>query len=141
MPNWGSPGRIDPVQDAAIREVITGYCRCADTFDDEQMLSLFTHDGEWLRPQEEPLRGLAEIGAFLHARDRTVVSRHIASNIMVEITGAGIAEALSYYMVLKSTPQVGPTISVMGEYHDSLRLEHGRWRIARREVRHIFRAG
>jgi uncharacterized protein (TIGR02246 family) len=141
MPNWGSPGRVDAVQDAAIREVIVGYCRCADTFDDEQMLSLFTHDGEWLRPRQEPLRGLDQIGAFLRARDRTVIGRHISNNIMVEIIGPDKAEVLSYYTVLKATPEGGPVISVMGEYHDSFRLEHGRWRIARREVRHIFRTG
>jgi uncharacterized protein (TIGR02246 family) len=143
--NWGIPNRGDAAADAAIREVLAGYCRCVDTFDDETLLELFTRDAEWLRPGKEPLRGRIEIAAFLRARDRGVTSRHIATNMVVDVEGPDQAQAVSYYTVLKSAPESAAehafVPAVMGEYHDVFRFDQGRWRIARRDTRHVFRAG
>lgn len=145
MTSWGIPNRSNAADDAAIREVLNGYCRCVDTFDDEKLLELFTEDSEWLRPEKEPLHGRAQIAAFLNARDRNVTSRHITTNIVVDLEGAEKARAVSYYMVLKSASSTMPghafAPAVMGEYHDVLRLEQGRWRIAWRDTRHVFRVG
>ena len=125
--------------------MLVGYCHCVDSFADDALLELFTPDSEWLRPGKEPLRGRAQIGEFLRARDRNVVSRHIASNIVVEMDRKEHAKTITYYMVLKAPPagasQHAYVPAVLGEYHDVFRLDEGRWRIALRDTRHVFRAG
>ncbi len=141
MNNWGIPNRGDAAADAAIREVIIGYCHCIDAFADEALLQLFTPDGEWWRPGETPLRGREQIAGYLRARDHGVTGRHIASNIVVTIEGPEHAKAISYYTVFKAGTDGGPMPTNMGEYHDRFRLEQGRWLIARRETRRVFRAG
>ncbi|WP_038207285.1 nuclear transport factor 2 family protein [Xenophilus azovorans] len=143
MHNWGIPERGDAAADAAIREVVIGYCRCVDTFDDDVLLELFAQQGEWHRPGQAPLKGRAEIAGFLRGRDRTVTMRHIASNIIVDVQGADRARAISYWTVLKAVagaPEGQALLPfAMGEYHDDFLLEQGRWRIARRETKYVFR--
>jgi len=143
MKTWGIPARGDAAADAAIREVVTGYGRCVDTYDDETLLELFTEDGVWERPGQAPLRGRAQIAAFLRGRDRAVTIRHIISNVTVEVEAADRATASSYWTVLKAAPgapAVQPLLPfAMGEYHDDFRLDQGRWRIARRVTHFVFR--
>ncbi len=137
--NWGIPDRGDAAADAAIREVIVGYCHTIDNFKDEELLDLFTADGEWARPVGEPLRGRAQLAGYLRERDRNVIGRHIASNIVIDMEGPQQAKVVSYYTVFKSGAGGAPAPTSMGEYHDVFRLEQGRWRIARRETRRVFR--
>lgn len=143
MTVWGQPNRHDQATDFAIREVIVGYCRCVDVFDDTTLVKLFTEDGEWARPGQTLLKGREQIRAFLKNRDRSVTIRHVISNVMVEVTSADIASALSYWSVFK-TPKGQESSSVLqpfavGEYHDEFRFEEGLWRIARRETHFVFR--
>jgi len=140
MTKWGIQNRSDAAASAAIREVLVAISRATDTFDDELMLELFTHDGEWWRPGREPLRGQAQIGEHLRGRDRGLNGRHIATNMLVDVQGPDRATAISYYTFLKAAPDGGPVLASMGEYHDVFRLEQGRWRVARRETRRVFRA-
>lgn len=131
-------------KDATSRK-LPAYCRCVDTFDDTTLLELFNWDGECLRPGQELLRGRDQIGAFLQGRDRATTTRHIPSNMIVDVQGPDSATAVSCYTLLKripgSTPEHALKPAVLGEYHDVFRLAEGRWRIARRDTRHVFRAG
>jgi ketosteroid isomerase-like protein len=141
MHDWGIQGRVDAAADAAIRDVVTVYCRFMDNFDDDAVLELFAPDGEWWRHGEPPLRGRSEIGAWLRTRDRGVKGRHVATNILIEMEGPARAKVTSYFTVLKAAPDGAPVPVSMGEYHDIFRLDQGRWRIARRETHRVFRAG
>ena len=142
MNDWGLPNRHnadEAAADAAIREVLHRYCWCIDAFDDDLLLELFTPDGEWWRAGEEPLRGRSQIAGFLRARDGAVAGRHIASNIVIDMDGPAQAKVASYYTVFRAGADGGPVATNMGEYHDVFRLDQGRWRIARRETRRVFR--
>ncbi len=143
MNNWGIPNRGDAADDAAIREVLNGYCHLIDAYADEELLELFTPDGEWRLPAKEPLRGREQIAGFLRGRSRDSIGRHVVSNIVVDIEGPGRARTVCYYVVCKSPPEgvTGHAFvpSVLGEYHDEFRFEQGRWRIASRDTRHVFR--
>lgn len=140
MNNWGIPNRGDAATVAAISEVIFGYCHCIDAYDDEAVLDLFTHDGEWWQPGGEPLRGRAQIARFLGARDRSVPGRHVASNIIIDLEGPDQAKVVSYYTVFKAGANNAPMPVSMGEYRDIFKFVGGRWRIARRETHRVFRA-
>ncbi len=140
MHDWGTPNRIDAAADAAIREVLVRYCHSIDAFADDALLALFTADGQWLRPGEAPLKGRSQIAGFLRARDRAVPGRHVASNIAIDMTSSQQANVISYYTVFKAGPNGAPLATNMGEYHNVFRLEEGRWRIAQRETRRVFRA-
>lgn len=141
MHNWGIQGRGDPIADAAIRDVITAYCRFMDNFDDQAVLDLFTPDGQWQRHGLPTLQGRAEIAGFLGARDRGVIGRHVATNILIDMEGSARAKVMSYFTVMKAASDGAPTPVSMGEYHDVFLLDQGRWRIARRETHRVFRAG
>jgi len=138
---WGTPGRVDAAADAAIRDVVSVYCRFMDNFDDAAVLELFTPEGQWLRHGEPPLRGRAEIAAWLGGRNRGVKGRHVASNILIDMQGPERALVTSYFMVVKAGPDGAPVPLSMGEYHDIFQLDQGRWRIAQRQTQRVFRAG
>ncbi len=140
MTTWGNPDDPHANAVAAIQGVIVAYCRFVDLFEDASMASLFTHDGEWLRPGQAPLRGREAIQAYLGTRDRGTEARHIPTNVMVDVKDAGSATAISYYTIIKRGADGSPKPVTLGEYHDVFRLEQGRWQIARRDTRHVFRA-
>lgn len=140
MKTWGNPDNPHAGAVSAIHEVIVAYCRFVDMFDDDAMAALFTPDGEWLRPGKEPLRGREEILAYLRTRDRGTQARHVPTNVIVNVEDSKSATAISYYTIVKRGPDGGPLPVTLGEYHDVFRLEGGRWQIARRDTRHVFRA-
>lgn len=143
MTFWGQPNRQDIAAECAIREVIVGYCRCVDVFDDAALVQLFTEDGEWDRPGQMLLKGRGSIGVFLKGRDRSVTIRHVISNVLIDVQTADVARALSYWSVFKTALGKEDASALqpfaMGEYHDQFRFEEGRWRIAHRETRFVFR--
>jgi ketosteroid isomerase-like protein len=130
--------------EGACRQLMMRYAAALDLNDVEGLLELFTQDGEWARPGNEPLRGGVQIAEFLCARDRAVTMRHIISNLVLDVEAPDRATALSYWTVMKGTPGATPAQALapfaMGEYHDVFRLEQGRWRIARRETKFVFRS-
>lgn len=123
------------------------YGHCIDAYDDEGVVALFAEDAVWNHATHGPLRGHAEIRRFLAGRDRSTLMRHVMSNFEIEILDASRARGLSYwtgYVAHNHTPgteaSARPPFSV-GEYRDDYVLVDGRWRIASRTMRHVFRDG
>jgi hypothetical protein len=72
-------------QDCA--RLVTGYCQAADCDDVEAFVALFTTDAQWSRPDGSTVRGHDEMREYFAARPGNVVSAHVCSNILVEVTG------------------------------------------------------
>lgn len=74
------------------------------------------------------LRQLREAG---HAGPGTN-TRHLVTNLQIEPDGANAVRAHSYFIFLAAGSP--PAVHLFGEYRDTLRKEHGGWRIASRHI-------
>ena len=122
-------------------EIETLICRFAllnDAGDADALAALFTLDGSFARPSEpeRPARGREAIAA--HFRDRPKrLTRHLVSNIVVDIEGPTAAKAQSYLVLYtapigSTTPAIADPIQLIGGFNDRLVREEGEWRFAER---------
>ncbi len=97
--------------------------------------SLFTDDGVFIRANQpdEPLAGREAIRAALAARPATRLTRHLCTNIEIDVLDAEHARGSCYLVLYVEAGQR------VGEYHDTFERTAEGWRISRREGRLIFR--
>jgi 3-phenylpropionate/cinnamic acid dioxygenase small subunit len=103
-------------------------------------LDLFTEDGVLVR-MGSPVAGRDALARFLQARPTTVETRHLCTNIQVNVTSADEAEGFCYVLFFQGVPgSAGEPATVskapgVVEYHDRyLRTTNG-WRIQERRIR------
>jgi uncharacterized protein (TIGR02246 family) len=124
-------------------KLIAIYAMAADHHDAEAFVGIFTEDGEWIRPKVS-LKGHAALRDFMAKRPRDVLSRHIATNAVVTVTGPDAARGLSYATVYRHDGHAGGEAPLTGpesivEYHDDFVRTAAGWRIAARRSHSIFR--
>jgi hypothetical protein len=127
-------------QDCA--RLITGYCQAADCDDVEAFVALFTTDAEWSSPTGI-VRGHDQMREYFAVRPGNVVSAHICSNILVEVTGANSAEGRSLSTVYRDgavdgAPAVLAPPLAIAETQDEFALTEQGWKIRRRQSRILF---
>jgi uncharacterized protein (TIGR02246 family) len=128
-------------QDCA--RLVTGYCQAADCGDVEAFVALFTTDGQWASPDGSTVRGHDQMRAYFAARPGNLVSAHVCTNILVEVTGANSAAGRSLSTVYRSgavdgAPAVlAPPLAVV-ENRDEFALTEQGWRIRQRRARILF---
>jgi ketosteroid isomerase-like protein len=122
-------------------KTIRKYAIAADGDDVEAFADLFEPDAIWQRPDGKTYRGHGEIRAIYAARPAGGFSRHLVSNIVVDLNDSENARARSVTVVLKAKPpadaplRVRPSV-LMVAYDDTLRRSgDGQWRLLRRESR------
>jgi SnoaL-like domain len=106
---------------------------------------LFVDDGEWSAPAVT-CRGRAELIAFFRLRDAMTerVTRHVVTNINIEVQSADSATARSVAIEYRGTRGTNGLVpdtlpAIIGDYEDEfVRLERG-WRFRRRRVVIDFR--
>jgi SnoaL-like domain len=102
----------------------------------------FTDDGECLMPALA-MRGRSEIATGYAKRQANGprLSRHLVSNLVVDVHAAGRASA-TYVVALfagnGSAPLAVDSPSAICDVHDEYALDNGRWLIARRELAAVF---
>ena len=123
--------------------LINGYCQATDTDDLEAFAGLFTKDAEWIRPDGSTLTGDDAIRAYFAARPAGVVSAHVSSNALIEVTGPDSATGRSLSTVYRGSRLLdGPAplatpVAILENLDDFMLTQHG-WRIRRRRSRLIF---
>ncbi len=142
------------VDEAAIERecarLVLASLRAFDERDWPRYASFFTADGVFIRANApgEPLIGRDAICAALAQRPASRLTRHLCTNLDIEVLDAGQARGFCYLLLyagdasLPETPAGRPADSIqrVGEYRDTfVRTEEG-WRISRREGRLIFHA-
>jgi uncharacterized protein (TIGR02246 family) len=128
-------------QDCA--RLITGYCQATDRDDVEAFVALFTTDGEWTSPTGSIVQGHDQMRQYFAARPGNVVSAHICSNILVEVTGASSATGRSLSTVYRDgavdgAPAVLAPPLAIAETQDEFALTEQGWKIRRRQSRVLF---
>lgn len=121
----------------AIRTLIHEYAERIDVGDLDGLAALFT-DATWGSPgRGAPLRGAKQVrrgydGVILY--DGIPCTKHVISNVTIELTGESAATARSYFTVLQALPDFPLQPIIAGRYHDRFERADGRWRFADRQI-------
>jgi hypothetical protein len=127
--------------------LIIRYCRLVDFGNAGGIADLFCEDGEW-RGVDLHLQGRDQIRAWFTEREQLTrrVSRHICTNVGVDVLSEDEAESLCYMVNYRhDSPDPEPRLPVtlevpkfVGELHDRFRRTPDGWRFARRTVEVSF---
>ena len=111
----------------------------------EAVSELFSSDGKFSRAGQS-LDGPEQVKAFLSQRPASRVTRHICTNISVDVISANEARGITYFLLFEGTQDPstdGPlplkSPAALGEYHDRFVLTDAGWKIRERLAKAIFR--
>jgi len=126
----------------AISNLMFRYAECVDLADFDGLSELFAHGqmrSTSAEQSEQGMRGDA-VGRFYAATNRvhsdgTLRTRHLSTNVRIEIDEANdAATAKSYYVVFQATQKLRFQAIVGGRYEDRFERAGGEWRFADRVV-------
>ncbi len=124
-----------------IENLIYTYAERIDKGDLEGVAELF-REGEIVSPQHgatfvgyDQVLALYQSSCRIHEISGTPLTRHLTSNVIVEIGGTGVeALARSCYTVFQATDKLPLQAIIIGRYRDSFRKDEDGWRFASREM-------
>jgi 3-phenylpropionate/cinnamic acid dioxygenase small subunit len=126
----------------SISTLMFRYAECVDQADFDGLSELFAEGSIRSTSAEEADKGMRgdQVGKFYAATNRvhedgTLRTRHLATNVRIEIEEAeDTATARSYFVVLQATPRLPFQAIVGGRYEDRFERVEGEWRFADRLV-------
>jgi 3-phenylpropionate/cinnamic acid dioxygenase small subunit len=120
-------------EEDGIRRTLAEYCQLLDDGRFDDWAEVFAADATFM-PLGNVVTGREAIRAWAYETfpDLDRIGRHLTINPIVDVDGE-TAVAKSDVLMLRPSPE-GPRPVLVGEYHDRLVREGGRWRFARREV-------
>jgi hypothetical protein len=125
----------------ACERIVHEYSRALDLGDMNAAANLFAEKGTMARPMapEEVIQGREAIRASLLTRPKTLLTRHLATNVMIDVEGRDSARGISCLTMIATTPPADgkpPFISTgpvyFGEFKDRYVRENGVWRFLER---------
>ncbi len=126
------------LDEQAIMRTMNRYCRALDSGLADEWVDVFTDDAvfDTVLPDGTVyghLTSREQFRAFLDDNPRLpiVAPKHVMANPIIELDGT-TAQVESTFLYLLQTPGAPPQVIAWGHYHDQLRKEDGRWRIAER---------
>lgn len=144
------------VQDKLSEERVENACRnlvlraaaLADGGYACELAALFTPDAVLARPSGEVLEGRKAIEASYAQRPADRITRHLVTNILVDVESEMQARALSYVLLWTGSAQTeagrwgraAQSPLVVGEFEDRFTRTQEGWRIVQREARFVLHA-
>jgi len=125
----------------ACERLVYVYSRALDLGDMSAAADCFAEAGSMSRPMtpEQVIHGREAIRASLLTRPKTLLTKHLATNIVIDVESRDAARGLSYLTMIATTPaQDGkpPYLSqgpiYFGEFQDRFVREHGAWKFLER---------
>ncbi len=125
----------------ACERIVYAYSRALDLGDMSAAADFFAENGSMARPMapDAVIQGREVIRAALLTRPRTLLTKHLATNVMIDVVGREEARGLSCLTMVSTTPPAdaaAPFISAgpiyFGEFKDRFVLEAGEWKILER---------
>jgi 3-phenylpropionate/cinnamic acid dioxygenase small subunit len=126
-----------PTDVDAITALVMTYAERLDAGDLDGVAALFAHV-TWRSPaRAEPLRGADEVrhaydGVLLY--DGIPATRHVVTNLVVELGPPDRARARSYFTVFQARPDFPLQAIICGRYHDAFERAAGAWRFTDRLI-------
>jgi SnoaL-like domain len=132
-------------------KLVVQAMRCFDARDYVAFARLFAVDGQFVRATDRcaPLTGREAIAAALERRPASRFTRHLCTNIEVDVQDADHAQSVCYLLLYSATltdPNSHKVLradarQAVGEYHDRFVRTAEGWRIARREGTVLLETG
>ena len=125
----------------ACERLVYDYSRALDLGDMSAAADFFAENGSMARPMmpDAVIQGRETIRASLLTRPKTLLTKHLATNVMIDVESRTSASGLSYLTMISTTPpQDGkpPYVSqgpiYFGEFKDKYVLENGKWKFLER---------
>ncbi|MEY4760691.1 MAG: hypothetical protein RLZZ200_547 [Pseudomonadota bacterium] len=122
----------------ACERVLLDYCRALDLGDMSAAADCFAEHGSMARPMtpDVVIQGRETIRASLLTRPRTLLTKHLTTNIQIDVQDRDNATGLSYLTMISTTPPDGakpPYVSAgplwFGECADTFVRENGVWKL------------
>lgn len=135
------------IKKIACREVVERSVQHVDSGNAEAFAHLFSEDATLVRPDGTVLHGRDAIGHNYAARSLDRITRHLVTNIVVDVGEDGLARTCSYVLLWSGSTDTpdsmlgrqAHTRQLVGEFHDVLRQEvDGVWRIQQRKAHFIL---
>lgn len=130
---------------AACARLCTDFANFVDSREYDRFVELFTEDAVFDR-MGVIAEGRQAIRAFLDARPAGLVTRHVCTNIAVDIASDNTATGISYAIFFNASVEANaqPPFQSAGlalaEYHDVYTKTAEGWRIRERRVKLIFKS-
>jgi hypothetical protein len=125
----------------ACERIVYGYSRALDLGDMSAAADYFAENGSMARPMapDQVIQGRETIRASLLTRPKTLLTKHLATNVMIDVESRDAASGLSYLTMISTTPPADakpPFVSngplYFGEFKDRFVREKGVWKILER---------
>ena len=121
----------------AISTLVMTYAERIDAGDLDGVAGLFEHATWRSSVRAESLRGTAEVrraydGVLLY--DGVPATRHVVTNLVVELEPPDRAQARSTFTVFQARPDFPLQPVICGRYHDTFERVAGAWRFADRLI-------
>jgi len=125
----------------ACERLVYAYARALDVGDLNAAADCFAADGSMARPMapDQLIQGREAIRTAFLARPRDLLTRHLATNIMIDVESHDAARGISYLTMIATTPPQGaqpphPAAGPLyfGEFQDRFVREQGGWKFLER---------
>jgi hypothetical protein len=125
----------------ACERLVYGYSRALDLGDMSAAADFFAENGSMARPMmpDQVIQGREVIRASLLTRPKTLLTKHLATNVMIDVENRDSATGLSYLTMISCTPPGDakpPYVSTgplwFGEFKDRYVREKGVWKFLER---------
>lgn len=125
----------------ACEQLVYGYSRALDLGDLSGAADFFAQNGSMARPMtpDQVVHGRETIRASLLTRPKTLHTKHLATNVMIQVESRDTATGLSYLTMIATTPGAAdkpPFLSsgpiYFGEFKDRFVREQGVWKFQER---------
>jgi hypothetical protein len=127
--------------ESACQRLVYEYMRALDENDWDRLANCFVELGVLARPMqpEQLLAGRAAIQASMRARPKGLTTRHLATNVIIDVVAANSATGVTTFAMIGCTPaqdakppfeSAGPLY--FGEFHDRFVREGGQWKFLER---------
>lgn len=124
----------------ACERLVHAYSRALDLGDLAGAAEFFAEHGSMSRPMmpDQIIEGRETIRASLLTRPKGLLTKHLATNIMIDVEGRDAARGISYLTMIATTPgdakppfnSAGPIY--FGEFKDRFVRENGVWKFLER---------
>jgi SnoaL-like domain len=130
--------------EAACARLCLAFVRHLDARQYEQVLGVFTADAR-LDRLGTVFQGRAAIAAFLNARSMQVETRHLCTNILIDVTSSDEASGVCDVLFFQGQTGSDGSVQMAGspaivQYQDQFRRTASGWRIHERRIRMLMKA-
>lgn len=125
----------------ACERIVYQYARALDLGDLSGAADFFAEKGSMSRPMmpDQVIEGREIIRTSLLTRPKGLLTKHLATNVMIDVESRDAASGISYLTMIATTPPAdarAPFVSqgpiYFGEFRDKFVRENGQWKFLER---------